>query len=92
MEGQECTCLIIAMDKGYNHCWHFYKTHNQLTHILKRKRKRRRCEEEKRKRGRPKRKRDADRQANRLTEPECQGQRELEREKKVGDTDSKMSM
>lgn len=40
----------------------------------------------------PREKKNADRQANRLTEPECQGQRELEREKKVGDTDSKMSM
>lgn len=36
-------CLV---DEGYNHCWHFYKTHSQLTRILKWKRRRRRCEGE----------------------------------------------
>lgn len=46
-----------------------------------------------RKGGRPerKKKKTPDRQANRLTETECQEKREREKEKKVGDIDSKMS-
>lgn len=37
-------CIV---NEGYNHCWHFYRRHSQLTHILKWKKKRRRCEGEK---------------------------------------------
>lgn len=71
-------CIV---DEGYNHCWHFDKTHSQLTRILKWERTRGRCE--RRREGGPG-ENEKETQTDRPTgwqRPERRGRRERERKK-----------